>query len=327
MACFGGRDSASLPGDGLFLDVRMSSALAAKKSVSEPRPLARWLAGAVMRVARAPLVFALLWPALLAIFGYWAWQSWGARHVGKFIARVETSQIELTPRPDYIPPQVDLTEQVLSTTSLGEMSLLDRQVSVRIAQAYATHAWVERVLSVRVGSGGQIQVQLRYREPVAMVRHMSQHPEVEGWAYYPVDKSGIVLPPDAFTPADARGYLEINIRDVVPRGAPGFSCGDSRVAAAATLAAILKPYREHLGLAAIELHRGNDPQARNLAFDLVTQNGRRVVWGSPPGAEPADEPDTAMKMKLLLQSPSPGTDLRVAALPELRRQQAAAASQ
>ncbi|WP_153558364.1 cell division protein FtsQ/DivIB [Roseimaritima sediminicola] len=285
----------------------------------DERPLRRVLGFVIRRIATAPMAFAFLWPALLAVGGYWAWQQWGVEHVGKQFARLETSEIHLTDRPDYIPERVDLTREVLESTALGDLSLLDRQVSARIAQAYATNAWIEQVLAVRVRSGGAVDVQVRYRRPVAMVRHWSRHADVQGWAYYPVDPQGIVLPPSAFTAEDAAAYLVINIPEVDLRGTPGFSCGDSRVTAAANLAAVLAPYRRQLGLAAIELHAENNPNQRFLAFDIVMQSGRRMVWGSAPGEELQGEPAAKYKLQALLQSPPGGTDLRVAAVPVVHR--------
>ncbi|QEG38485.1 cell division protein FtsQ/DivIB [Roseimaritima ulvae] len=292
------------------------------KSPPRERPLRRFLGLLIRRIATAPMAFAFLWPAMLAVGGYWAWHHWGVEHVGSRFARLETSEIHLTQRPQYIPERIDLTQEVLDTTALGELSLLDRQVSARIAQAYATHPWIQQVVAVRIQSGGEVDVQVRYRQPVAMVRHLSRHAEVQGWAYYPVDPEGIVLPPNAFTGNEAKQYLVINIPQVDLRGTPGFSCGDSRVTAAAALAAILSPYRQELGLAAIELHAETNPNQRYLAFDIVTQSGRRLVWGSAPGKELNGEPPADLKMQALLQSPPPGTDLRVAALTALRRQQA-----
>ncbi len=290
----------------------------AKTTVPSSQPLPRFLGSLVTRVAKAPIAFAFVWPAMLAVGGYWAWHHWGAEHVGKHFARLETSHIRLTERPPYIPERIDLTGEVLSTTALGDLSLLDRQVSTRVAQAYATHPWIQQVLAVRVHSSEDIEVQVQYRQPVAMVRHISQHPDVQGWAYYPVDPQGVVLPPSSFTEEDAGQYLVIDIPEVYPRGAPGFSCGDSRVTSAARLAAILAPYRKQLGLAAIELHAQANPNQRYVAFAILTQSGRRLVWGSAPGEEQMGEPTADLKMKALFQSPPPGTDLRVAALSAMR---------
>lgn len=301
----------------------MSTSVAKAKAPDpsdKPHPVKHFLLGLVRKIAKAPLSVAFLWPVLLAIAAYVAWIQWGVDHVVPHFSRLESSHIQLTERPDYIPERVDLTAEVLAGTGMGELSLLDRQVSARIAEAYSTHAWIEQVKSVRVGVGGEIQVHVQYRQPVAMVRHLSRHPDVQGWAYYPVDRMGIVLPPDSFGGKEAEKYLVINIPEVDPRGTEGVSIGDSRVVLAASLAAILMPHREELGLAAIELHPTTGTNRHRIEFDVVTQSGRRLVWGSPPGEELMNEPSADLKLKALFQSPPPGTDLRMAALAAHRKQ-------
>lgn len=283
----------------------------AKSTKASKQPVSDTETSLTRQLGGAPLALAFLWPAILVVGGYVMWHRWGVEHVGRRFNRVETSKIELTDRPHFIPADLDLTAEVLNTTSLGDLSLLDPQVSARIAQAYATHPWVDQVLAVRVQAGGGIEVQVRYRAPVAMVRHISQHPDVQGWAYYPVDREGIVLPPYGFTRADAESYLVIDIPDVSPRGTPGFSCGDQRVIAAAALASILAPARAELGIAAIEQHAADDPNNRILAFMLRTTSGKRIVWGSAPGQERIGEPSPQAKLRVLLQVPPEGTDLRI----------------
>ncbi|MEX0824858.1 MAG: hypothetical protein WD119_01765, partial [Pirellulaceae bacterium] len=261
-------------------------------------------------VARAPAALALLWPTLLVVGGYLAWHQWGAEHVGRQFFSLEQSQIVLTEQPDYI--RSDISEKVFATTGLSELSLLDSQATARVAQAYATHPWISKVVRVCKKTGGKLEIQVQYRQPVAMVLFYSDHPEVKGWAYDPIDAEGLVLPQEDFEQADTRKYLIIRIPNVYSTGTPGFPFGDSRVAAAARVAAVLADFRERFELSEIRLasSAGNDPL--HPAFELVTQSGKTIIWGSAPGDEQAGERSALAKIKTLVRSPTTAADLRMA---------------
>ncbi|SRR6056297_494010 len=277
------------------------------------RPRRRLAPQMLASIARAPAVLALLWPTLLVVGGYVAWHRWGADHVGRQFFRLEPSQVELTDQPTYI--RSDIRQQVFASTGLTELSLLDHQATARIAQAFATHPWIRQVIRVRKEAGGTIEIQVQYRQPVAMVLFYSQHPEVQGWAYDPVDAEGIVLPQGDFDQADTKEYLVIRIPDVYSTGTPGFPFGDRRVAAAAQLAGLLTDFRERLGLREIRLAAGAGSDPLHPAFELVTQPGTTLIWGSAPGAELGGEPPASQKLKRLLESPTAADDLRMATPP------------
>jgi hypothetical protein len=283
-------------------------------SQAAPSPPRRRLALQMLAsTARAPAVLALLWPTLLVVGGYVAWHRWGADHVGRQFFRLEPAQVELTEQPAYI--RSDIREQVFASTGLRELSLLDHQATARIAQAFATHPWIRQVIRVCKEAGGTIEIQVQYRQPVAMVLFYSQHPEVKGWAYDPVDAEGIVLPQGDFDQTETKDYLVIRIPDVYSTGTPGFPFGDRRVAAAAALAGLLADFRERLDLREIRLasEGGSDPL--HPAFELVTQQGKTLIWGKAPGDESRGEPPASAKLKTLLESPTATRDLRMAAPP------------
>lgn len=270
----------------------------------------RLLPGMLATLVRAPAALALLWPTLLVVGGYLAWHQWGADHVGRQFFSLEQSQIVLTEQPEYI--RSDISKHVFATTGLSELSLLDSQATARVAQAYATHPWISKVIRVCKKTGGTIEIQVQYRQPVAMVLFYSDHPEVQGWAYDPVDAEGLVLPQEDFNQDDTRQYLIIRIPNVYSTGTPGFPFGDSRVAAAARVAAVLADFRERFELREIRLASSADSDPLHPSFELVTQSGKTIVWGSAPGDERTGERPALAKVKAMLQSPTLESDLRVA---------------
>lgn len=266
----------------------------------------------IARLARAPAALAILWPALLVVAAYVAWHRWGAEHVGRQYHRLDPSQIRLSEKPGYI--RSDITRSVVASTGLDRLSLLDQQATARIAQAYSTNPWIQQVVRVRKLPGGEVDIQVQYRTPVAMVRVWSRHQEVQGWSFFPVDITGTLLPTEEFDRSQPLQYLHIEIPDVYPTGQAGLPFGDSRVAAAAKLAGLLSPHRQRFGLAAIRLANAGPGESRTVALEVVMQSGQSLVWGSPPGDEQPGEPDALAKLEALRAAPGPGADLRVAAM-------------
>jgi hypothetical protein len=104
--------------------------------------------------------------------------------------------------------------QVFSTTGLGEqLSLLDPTVSERVAAAFHTHPWIERVISVQKRWPARLVVDVIYREPVAMVRGID--------GFYPVDRHGILLPARDFNARDVQTFPVIEQVTSAPAGRLG----------------------------------------------------------------------------------------------------------
>jgi hypothetical protein len=267
----------------------------------------RWL-------SRAPAALAILWPVLLVAGGYLAWHRWGAERLREQYGRLDPERIRLTTPPEYV--RSDIVDSVFRSTALEELSLLDPRATARIAHAFATHPWIERVMRVHKLPGGEVNVQVRYRRPVAMAKVLSRHQDVPGTGFFPVDGAGTLLPVDGFSVRECtEDYLHLEIPDAYPNSGEGWAFGDSRIHAAASLAALLVDYRQTLDLEAIAPIgpvRRDDPAPE---FLLRSGDGRRWVWGSAPGSELPGEPSAAVKLKHLLESPRKGSDLRLAALP------------
>lgn len=237
----------------------------------------------LQRLIHAPAAMAMVWPALLILGGYVAWNRWGAEEIAKQFYGVDVQRIHVTQRPPHVAE--DITAAVYQDTKLDQVSLIAPDATARIASAFASHPWVSRVVSVRKLPGGQVDVHLQYRTPVAMVYVISRHRTSNGRpGFYAVDGEGVILPTAELTREHTLEFLHIEIPDVYPTGGVGSRFGDPRVAGAAKVAELLAPYRQILKARSIQLHESSRtspvPQ-----YQVLTQNGESFLWGSAPGDE------------------------------------------
>jgi hypothetical protein len=240
----------------------------------------------------------MIWPAALVIGGYVAWHNWGAEHVSKKYYGIAPTNIHVTARPDYI--GTDIAASVYADARLDQLSLLDPSAAARIASAFSFHPWVHRVLAVRKLPGGEVDVHLEYRRPVAMVFVISRHHEVQGRSFFAIDEEGVLLPTTEFSREETMKYVHIEVPDVYPTGGVGSTFGDARITGAAKVAAAIEPHREILKLQSIRL----DETSRTAPvpqYEFSTSDGRDFFWGSPPGEEMYGEPKSEMKIRQLIE--------------------------
>lgn len=278
-----------------------------------PRPIRDLL----RRLIKAPAALSILWPALLIVAGYLAWHRWGADHVAEKFYGVEVNQLQITPPPAYI--RTDVAGTVYRDTAMAGLSLLDPQATAKIASAFSMNPWVRRVVSVRKLPGGQIDVHLQYRRPVAMVLVEKPDADDQRIYFFPVDQEGVLLPTKEFAEAETLQFIHIVVPGVYASGLKGSPFGDLRVESAARLAAVLHEYREQAGIVSINVP--GDPRLhRTPQLELMTReslpDGSQVEawrsWGSPPGLEPPGEPTAEMKLRTLLSTTArEHPDLRV----------------
>lgn len=290
----------------------------AMKSPDEegPRPVRALL----RRLIKAPAALSVVWPALLVIGGYVAWHQWGADHVADKFYGVAEGSIHINETPEYV--RTDVVNSVYRDTAMEGLSLLDPQATAKIASAFSMNPWVRRVVSVRKLPGGQIDVHLQYRQPVAMV--LVEKPEAtddERYYFFPVDGEGVLLPTGEFARAETMKYIHIVVPGVFANGnqRAGALFGDARVEAAARLAGVLAQYREDAGIVSIDVP--GDPRINRIPqLELTTQEqlagqvvNRKRFWGSPPGMESPGESTVQMKLETLLSfNATEHADLRVA---------------
>lgn len=271
--------------------------MSAKKA--EPKPAVA--AKPVARTKSGPSIVGWLtrWLLIAAVVGGALGGSWYALwarvrpHVlasGEY--QLDPKKIEITPPPAWI--RSDIRAEVARDVTLNRgLSVLDEDLTVRVAQAFSLHPWVAKVTRVSKRHPAGVQVDLVYRQPALLVQAAGD--------LYPVDAEGVVLPGEDFAQADARKYPLLTEITTKPAGPVGAAWGDVRVAGAGRLATMLKPHWEALKLFRIvATQTGSVPSSRDVQYHLFTHANSRVLWGRAPGFEGAGEPVAKVKLAQLL---------------------------
>ena len=250
------------------------------------------------------------------VFG---WRSFGQSVVARPIYRIKKESIRVTPPPPWI--RSDIRAEIVHDGALNDLTVFDKDATIRVYQAFELHPWVAKVLRVSKHPPAQLIVDLEYRQPVAWVEVVGSKPGDEG-GVIPIDSNGYVLPSRDFTKENLKDYVRISVKDVRPYGLAGTAWGDPRVVGAAKIATLLRPNWQSLHVYRILLTDDYDPLSAQTgsSYEIETDNQRRIVWGSAPGAELGNEPSAAVKVARLLQLvesvgsldklPEAGTDLR-----------------
>lgn len=221
---------------------------------------------------------------------YFGWRRLGPQIVQGPEYILQPDQIQIPPAPPWI--RSDVRAETIRDGGLTGLSILDRELTVKIARAFSLHTWVENVRRVRKEQPARVIVELVYRRPVAMVEvTMNDRPGL-----LPVDVKGVLLPPGDFSAEQARDYLRISLPDATPAGPVGTPWGDPRVVGAARIAAVLSEHWKQLGLYRIAVKSGELPPqaATEAAFVLATRRGAQVFWGVAPQADSVAEVQAAI---------------------------------
>ena len=285
--------------------------MVAKKQNSSPlvpvwlRDLVSWLLGP----GRPVLVAA----ALVGVFGggaYLAWRRIGPRILRSPEYRVGPAQVEITPLPGWIHRNSgEFQAEVFRSPALdGPLSIMDDDLTERIAKTFKLHPWVAKVgrVTKQYPNPASVKVELVYREPVCMV-------DVPGWAYA-VDADGVVLPGEDFTSMEATRYPHLTGVDRKPAVQAGGRWVDLKVVGGAKIAEAFGPAWEKMQLQYIDalaadpaagaagIAGGDSPRrAMEPFFALRTRQGSRILWGYAPGAPIAGEIPAAEKVARLQQ--------------------------
>jgi hypothetical protein len=240
--------------------------------------------------------------------GYALWRKFSgeivANHGPQYL--LEASGIELSPAPPWIKADVRAEVYFDSGWDKQKPSILEPDLTIRVAQAFEQHTWVAKVTRVTKHHPARVVVELKYRRPAAMVE-VDYHGQS---GLLPVDTEGVLLPPDDFVPEDAKNYPRIAVDYTGPSGSVGTPWGDARVEAAARIAARLTDVWRECGLYRIVVEAATQP-ASVLApsFSLTTRNKSRIVWGHAPGQEAAGEATFEQKLaRLKNHTQQPGFD-------------------
>ncbi len=251
-------------------------------------PLVRVLTGSGRRVA---LVTGLI--VLFVAASMLAWNRWGREVVDDPRYLLQADDVDVTPQPSWIGTSVK--EEVIRDGGLTGLSFLDTQLAAKVRDAFAVHSWVANVTQVRK-LPGRVIVDLEYRKPVAMVEVTTE----DRRGLLPIDASGVVLPPHAFTSDDVRDFLRIAAGPTKPAGPVGTPWGDERVSGAARIAEAWGDAWKEAGLYRISIERPPGSASSVPVFEISTRWGARVVWGQAPGRERAGEADAPAKIECLL---------------------------
>lgn len=243
-----------------------------------------------------------VWAGLFFLVGlgfaaHYLWQR-GAPTIARHPQyQITAENIHITPPPPWI--RSDLKSQVLRDAGLTTLSVLDDwdTLSRRVKDAFEFHPWVASVERITKGLPASLEIELKYRRPVAAV----ESGDVSGISFLPVDENAVRLPEGDLTDAELR-YLP-RISGVTGRPLVGDTWNDARVAGGARLAAALGDVWQKLRLieiiAVLHSAAGNDSQT--YSYDIITKGGTRVVWGTAPGQEQtAGESAFDQKRKLLM---------------------------
>ena len=204
--------------------------------------------------------------------------------------RLATRQIRLIPAPDG-PVPANLLDQVREQAKLPrELSLLDEKLASKLADAFAGHPWIAKVVSVRKSYPATVTVEVKYRTPVGMV-------QVKG-GRFPIDASGVVLPPGDFAAEDLKRYPTIQGLVSSSSIRPGMAWKDPSLLAAARLAELLAPRWGELHLESIVVPSRSGPASdlTRIVLELRASGGSKIIWGRVPGTEHPGELTTAQKI-------------------------------
>ena len=198
--------------------------------------------------------------------------------------QISWTNISVTPSGRWVPP--DLVSKVQEKSDLPDpLPVLDDRLVENLAVAFSRHPWVAEVISVAKTGPETINIEMKYRTPVLMVR-------TKRGGLYPVDREGILLPPSDFAPADAERFPILTQVHSLPIGPAGTVWGDEAVLGAARLAVALTTTQERssawetFGMAAIAVLGPAQPAKTldDVTLGLLTSAGSQVIWGRPPGA-------------------------------------------
>ena len=266
---------------------------AARKAATPP--LALWLVKLV-RLLAGPWRRAALASLLVVVFlGGWylVWREVRPRVLASDEYLLSPHDVETTPLPDWI--RADVRAQVFRDASLdGPLSIMDDDLTERIANAFSLHPWVARVGPVRKYHPARVEVDLVWRRPVCMVEI------AEG--LLPVDVEGVLLPRGDFSQVEAGRYPRLVGIDTAPIGPVGTRWGDGRVVDAAEIAAAFGPAWQPLKLDRIAPAPASAPgYSEETTYELLTRGGTRILWGRGPASKMPSEIPAVDKVARLRQ--------------------------
>ncbi|MEL6108607.1 MAG: hypothetical protein AAFU85_21590 [Planctomycetota bacterium] len=277
--------------------------MAMRTDQPDQRPIRRLL----VRLAKAPAAWSLVWPLALIFGAYIALNRWGWEYLAARYGTLDPSRVTVTEPHRYV--RSDIVADVYHDTELDRLSPLDRQATVKLASAFASHPWVRQVQRVDKLPGGNVEVQLEYREPVAAFhltgdwdwfQTLEFPPEdVDDDQFFALDAEGVLLPTGHLTVEDMDRLIHIEVWEKYPFGDEGTPFGHRGIESAALLAGLLSKVSDRIKVSKITL-TGDDRLNVIPKLHVTTASGVHVYWGSPPGMEQPNERSAREKLEDLV---------------------------
>jgi hypothetical protein len=229
----------------------------------------------------------------------YSWSNWGHLVTDSPRYWVTAESIDVTDRPDWISSTTHIKTEVFASGLLDEVSTLDPHAATRIAQAFELNPWVKSVQRVTKSAPNHVQIELEYRQPIAVV-WIQINSESGGWE--PVDSEGVVLPEDRFhqEPKRLRHYLRIVSQPPpqVPNDV-GIIWPDDRVQHGAALAKLLSRRWNDWGID--NIHVARSAADATPIFSLRVGQDVKIIWGRGPGQERGGELKASQKLVLITE--------------------------
>ncbi|MFZ5831885.1 MAG: hypothetical protein ACOY3P_17500 [Planctomycetota bacterium] len=257
----------------------MSAARTKSAKVTSPNRFQR--VTALFREPARPWTVAALTVAAVAGAWYFVWQEVRGHVLNGDDYLVTAENVSLTPTPRWI--HADIRGEAFAAASADRpLSLMDPQLTERIAAVFSLHPWVAGVRSVRKVYPACVVVDVIYRMPVLAVAGSG--------GLVPVDAQATVLPSGDFSPVELARFPQLVNVDSVPLGPAGERWGDARVAGAAEVVAALgSACREWRIRSIIPSPAPERPGSDDYLFALRTQGGTSILWGRAPNVGIAGE--------------------------------------
>jgi hypothetical protein len=238
--------------------------------------------------------------------------SWAMRSTLDWLAvqppyQIPFNQIHLVnpPPPWFLGGKDALLEGVRKSAGEPETISVLQVSPERLAMSFKKYAWVE---GVKVSyAPGQIEVELRYHQPVAWVQLSSTDQIV-------IDEKGDILPAENVdvpklgatikvtgrglsAPSDRRPGVVWKVRDETR-----LEKVDERISAAAKLASFLLHEPQHGDAQrsnALRVHDIIVTEFSGRGLFVITAENVEICWGDAPGDEPTGHPTAAEKWDML----------------------------
>ena len=249
----------------------------------------------IARRRRVLLAAAVL--AALAWAGQGAWRlaQGPLQNDARYLVTAQSIQIS-TP-----PPWVreDVRSQAVARAGLqGPLSVLDSaQLPARLAEAFRLEPWVKSVQRVEVIASNQVQVDVKWRQPIAVVE-LAADSRV---TLLPVDDQGVRLPEPGLSEAELRRLPRIT--PVYHAPTVGDTWTDPQVTGALLL--VCRLHQDWARLSLANVTPSVRPEIRGdqqfYHYELLTIGGTHIVWGAAPHVIAPDEPAFDVKLARLKQ--------------------------